>query len=126
MGITMGTRMAVGLPYHITVYSDWMIAAIARGQEAPTPGLMAMGHPRNYPIMCDVLVHRSIKLIESQPENQMKQVEFGYTELGSYLADAAAGSNWEVICKIVSQGQTHTMILEDIMDSDRDMALERC
>jgi hypothetical protein len=46
----------------------------------------------------------------------MKQAEFRYTEIGSYLADAAARGNWEAIRKIVFKVQTHTVIFEDIMD----------
>jgi hypothetical protein len=37
MGIAMGTRMAEGLPYHVTLYS-YCMSAIARGTAALAPG----------------------------------------------------------------------------------------
>jgi hypothetical protein len=46
LGITMGTRVAEGLPYHVTLYSDCM-AAIARGTAALASGARVMGHLRN-------------------------------------------------------------------------------
>jgi hypothetical protein len=57
MGITMGTWVAEGLPYHITLYSDCM-AAIARETAALAPGARAMGHLRNGPIF-DILCQQS-------------------------------------------------------------------
>jgi hypothetical protein len=57
MGITMGTRVAEGLPYYVTLYSDCM-TAIAGGAAALAPGARAMGHLWNGPI-CDVLCQQS-------------------------------------------------------------------
>jgi hypothetical protein len=71
MGTIMGTRVAEGLPYHVTLYSDCM-AAIARENAALAPGTRAMGHLRNGPI-CDVLcqqfrvMNRLIKWIKAHP-----------------------------------------------------------
>jgi hypothetical protein len=111
MGITMGTRVAEGLPYHVTLYSDCM-TAIARGTTALVPEARAMGHLRNGPI-CDVLcqqsriMNRLIKRIKAHPE-------LTYEDWGSFLADAAAESKWQTIREILSLAKTHTVILEDI------------
>jgi hypothetical protein len=120
MGITMGTRVAEGLPYHVTLYSDCM-AAIARRTAALATGTIAIGHLRNGPI-CDVLcqqfqiMNRLIKWIKAHPKNREKKAEFTYEDWGSFLADAAADSQWPTIKEILPQAKTHTVILEDTMD----------
>jgi hypothetical protein len=120
IGITLGTRMAEGLPHYVTLYSDCK-AAIARGMEALCPEARAMGHLRNGP-MFGVLrnqasvAERLIKWIKAHPERRMKQKEFGYEEWGSFLADAAAEGNWDVIRKEAPHAWTTTVVLEDIMD----------
>jgi hypothetical protein len=118
IGITMGTRVAEGLPYHITlyIYSDCM-AAIARSHTAFAPRPKAMGHLRNVPI-CDILcqqslvMNRLIKWIKSHPEKLKKMVNFAYEDWGSYFADAAAEGEWNHL----PQAKIHTVYLEDIMD----------
>jgi hypothetical protein len=57
VGITLGTRIAEGLPYYVTLHSGCK-AAIARGVEALTPGARAMSHLRNGP-MFGVIRHQS-------------------------------------------------------------------
>jgi hypothetical protein len=57
VGITLGTRIAEGLPHYVTLHSDCK-AAVARGVEALPPGARAMGHLRNGP-MFGVLRHQS-------------------------------------------------------------------
>ena len=116
----MGTRVAEGLPYHITLYSDCM-AAIARSYTAFAPRPKAMGHLRNGPI-CDILcqqslvMNRLIKWIKSHPEKLKKMANFAYEDWGSYFADAAAEGKWEIIRKHLPQAKIHTVYLEDIMD----------
>jgi hypothetical protein len=120
MGITMGTLVAEGLPYHVTLYSDCM-AAIARGTAALAPGARAKGHLRNGP-NCDVLcqqsqvMHRLLKWIKAHPEKRKKKAEFTYEDWGSFLADAAAEGKWQLIKGILPQVLIYTVILEDIMD----------
>jgi hypothetical protein len=78
VGITLGTRIAEGLPHYVTLYSDYK-AAIARGAEALAPGARAMGHLWNGH-MFDVLWHqlsvaeRLIQWIRAHPERRIKRV----------------------------------------------------
>jgi hypothetical protein len=119
-GITMGTRVAEGLPYHITLYSD-CIAAIARSHTAFAPRLKAMGHLRNgqiYDILCQqsLVMNRLIKWIKSHPEKLKKIANFADEDWRSYFADAAAEGKWEIIRKHLPHAKIHTVYLEDIMD----------
>jgi hypothetical protein len=78
IGITMGTRVAEGLPYHI-------LAAIARSHTAFAPRPKAISHLRNGPI-CDILcqqslvMNRLIKWIKCHPEKLKTMANFAYED----------------------------------------------
>jgi hypothetical protein len=56
------------------------------------------------------------KWIKAHPEKRKKMIDFTYEDWGSFLADSAAEFKWQTIREILPQVQTHTVILEDIMN----------